>query len=101
MKVVGSPAELEADLQPTTARTELTNLVARDFRGVIFAMEHAKRAAIAFRGLDLEVTGDERDEIGRQRLGLSELHYYSLGAIRRPDCLDVGGHPRYLGAVRR
>ncbi len=32
--MVGSPTELEADPQPVTARTELTSLVARDFRNL-------------------------------------------------------------------
>ena len=42
--------------------------VARHLGRVGLAMEHPEGAAVAFRGLDLEIAGDERDEIGRQRL---------------------------------
>ena len=67
------------------ARVQLEDrvAVARHLRGVGFAMEHPEGAAVAFGGLDLEVTGDERDEIGRQRLGLPELHGDAIGHERR------------------
>ncbi len=73
--------------------------IARHLGRVGFAMEHAEGAAVAFRGLDLEVAGDERDEIGRQRLGLRERHY-TVGRHPAPGCLTSAA-PRQLGAIRR
>ncbi len=54
--------------------------IARHLGGVGFAMEHPERAAVALGGLDLEVAGDERHEIGRQRLRFRERHRDAIAA---------------------
>ena len=56
------------------ARVQVENrvAVARHLGGVGLAMEHPEGAAVALGGLDLEIAGDERDQVGGQRLGFGE-----------------------------
>ena len=46
-------------------RSKIGLAIALDLLRVGLAVEHAERAAVARRGLDLEVAGDERKQIGR------------------------------------
>ena len=57
--------------------------VARDLRGVGFAMEHPERAAVALGALDRELAGGEGEQIGRERLRLGEARRASVRRVAR------------------
>jgi hypothetical protein len=63
--------------------------VARDFRGVGFAMQHAERAAVPLRPFHAELPRGKREQVGRDRLGLGKA---------KPGP-SVFGDPRALFAV--
>ena len=59
--------------------------VARDLGRVGLAVEHPELAAVPLRRLDRKPAGHEREQIGRNRLGLGEPHARPLRiAIRSP-----------------
>ena len=55
--------------------------IASDLLRVGLTMEHAEGASIALRGLHTELAGDEREQVGGQRLSLSKTNSLR-GAVR-------------------